>query len=126
MIVKIGLISIAAVFLAIPFRKEKGEFSLMIILAASVIIFFYAMARMKTVVAFMTQLMDHLPIDDTYLLPLLKMLGITYVADFAASVCREAGYSSVAAQVELFAKLSIIALSIPELAYLVEVLENFL
>ena len=50
----------------------------------------------------------------------------TYVADFAANFSRESGYSSLAGQMELFAKLSIIALSIPELMYLVDVLENFL
>ena len=48
------------------------------------------------------------------------------IADFAASICREAGYGSVGSQMELFAKLSIIALSIPELTYLIQVMEQFL
>jgi stage III sporulation protein AD len=52
------------------------------------------------------------------------MLGITYVADFSASVCREAGYGSVAGQIELFAKLSIVALSIPELWVLLRLIEQ--
>lgn len=126
MMIKIALIGIAAIFLVMPLKKEKGEFALLVILVSSMIIFIYAMAKMQTVMEFLTQLVDRLPIDSTYLLPLLKMLGIMYVADFAASVCRESGYSSVAGQMELFAKLSIIALSIPELTYLVNVLENFL
>ena len=108
MMVKIGLIGIAAIFLAAPLRKEKGEFS------------------MLTILAFLKELIDRLPIDEAYLTPLFKMLGITYVADFAANFSRESGYSSLAGQMELFAKLSIIALSIPELMYLVDVLENFL
>lgn len=123
---KIGLIGIVAIFLTMPLKKEKGEFALLVILVSSLIIFIYAMAKMQTVVDFLRQLVERLPIDSTYLMPLLKMLGVMYVADFASSVCREAGYSSVASQMELFAKLSIIALSIPELTYLVDVLENFL
>ena len=124
--VKIGLIGIAAIFLAAPLRKDKGEFSMLIVLVAGMLVFVYALARMQTVLTFLKELIDRLPIDEAYLTPLFKMLGITYVADFAANFSRESGYSSLAGQMELFAKLSIIALSIPELMYLVDVLENFL
>ena len=92
--IKIGMIGIAAVFLALLLKKEKGELALLVGIAASV------------------------------LKALLKMLGITYVADFSASVCREAGYGSVAGQIELFAKLSIVALSIPELWVLLRLIEQ--
>lgn len=126
MMVKIGLIGIAAIFLAAPLRKEKGEFSMLIVLVAGMLVFVYALARMQTILAFLKELIDRLPIDEAYLTPLFKMLGITYVVDFAANFSRESGYSSLAGQMELFAKLSIIALSIPELMYLVDVLENFL
>lgn len=126
MMVKIGLIGIAAIFLAAPLRKDKGEFSMLIVLVAGMLVFVYALARMQTVLTFLKELIDRLPIDEAYLTPLFKMLGITYVADFAANFSRESGYSSIAGQMELFAKLSIIALSIPELMYLVDVLENFL
>ena len=126
MMVKIGLIGIAAIFLAAPLRKDKGEFSMLIVLVAGMLVFVYALARMQTILTFLKELIDRLPIDEAYLTPLFKMLGITYVADFAANFSREAGYSSLAGQMELFAKLSIIALSIPELMYLVDVLENFL
>ena len=126
MMVKIGLIGIAAIFLAAPPRQEKGEFSMLIVLVAGLLVFVYALARMQTILTFLKELIDRLPIDEAYLTPLFKMLGITYVADFAANFSRESGYSSLAGQMELFAKLSIIALSIPELMYLVDVLENFL
>lgn len=126
MMVKIGLIGIAAIFLAVPLRKEKGEFSMLIVLVAGMLVFVYALARMQTILTFLKELIDRLPIDEAYLTPLFKMLGITYVADFATNFSRESGYSSLAGQMELFAKLSIIALSIPELMYLVDVLENFL
>ena len=126
MMVKIGLIGIAAIFLAAPLRKEKGEFSMLIVLVAGMLVFVYALARMQTILTFLKELIDRLPKDEAYLTPLFKMLGITYVADFAANFSRESGYSSLAGQMELFAKLSIIALSIPELMYLVDVLENFL
>lgn len=120
---KIGLIGITAVFLALLFKKEKGEFSFLIAVAASVIIFVYALGRFQAVADFLSGILEKLPIEKTYLLALLKMLGITYIADFSVSVCREAGYSSVGNQIEIFAKLSIIALGLPQLMYLVTTLE---
>ena len=49
-----------------------------------------------------------------------------YIAEFSSSICKESGYSAIAGQMELFAKLSIVALSIPELMYLMDVLEKYL
>jgi stage III sporulation protein AD len=123
---KVGLIGLAAVFLALPLKKEKSEISLLIVIAASVCIFFYALARVQVVVELLERMMERLPIDNTYLLALMKMLGIAYLADFVSSICREAGYGSIGTQMELFAKLSILALGVPELLYLVEVIEEFL
>ena len=119
--IKIGMIGIAAVFLALLLKKEKGELALLVGIAASVLIFGYTLSRISFILDF---LRDTLPVDPALLKALLKMLGITYVADFSASVCREAGYGSVAGQIELFAKLSIVALSIPELWVLLRLIEQ--
>ena len=126
MIVKIGLLGITAVFLALILQKEKSEFAMLLVLAAGMILFTYILLRMQTIVSFLSDMLDYLPVDNTYLLPLLKMLGIAYIAEFSSSICKESGYSAIAGQMELFAKLSIVALSIPELMYLMDVLEKYL
>ena len=54
-------------------------------------------------------------VDQTYITLILKMVGITYVAEFAMNICKDAGYAAVGNQIELFAKLSILVLSIPVL-----------
>ena len=122
--IKIGMIGIAAVFLALLLKKEKGELALLVGIAASVLIFGYTLSSISFILDFLRELMDTLPVDPALLKALLKMLGITYVADFSASVCREAGYGSVAGQIKLFAKLSIVALSIPELWVLLQLIEQ--
>lgn len=126
MIVKVGLLGITAVFLALILQKEKSEFAMLLVLAAGMTLFTYILLRMQTIVSFLSDMLDYLPVDNTYLLPLLKMLGIAYIAEFSSSICKESGYSAIAGQMELFAKLSIVALSIPELMYLMDVLEKYL
>lgn len=123
---KIGLIAVAAVFIALPLRKDKGEFTLLIGLVASIMIFLYALDKLQMIADFLSGLMDRLPIENSYLAALFKMLGIIYIADFTSNICREAGFGSIGNQIEIFAKLSIVALSIPVLVYLVDVVEGFL
>lgn len=113
-------------FLAMTVKKEKGEFAILIGLVAGIIIFVYALAQFSAISEFVNEIWAKLPLDTSFMIQLLKMLGITYVADFSAGICKDSGYQAVAGQIELFAKLSILALSIPGLAYLTDVLERFL
>lgn len=124
--IKIGLFGIAAAFLALVLKKERGELALLLGVAASCVIFGYALTKLAAIVTFLRELFDTLPIDSVFVTAILKMLGIAYAADFSASVCREAGFGAAAGQIELFAKLSIVALSVPELWYLLQMIGQML
>ena len=65
-------------------------------------------------------------INSVYLSTLIKMIGITYVAEFAAGICKDAGYGAVGTQIEIFGKLSVLAVSMPILLALIETLQVFL
>ena len=54
------------------------------------------------------------------------MVGITYVAEFASGICKDAGYGSLGNQIEIFGKLSILGISMPILLALFGTLETFL
>lgn len=94
-------------------------------IVAGIIIFYYVLTQISVVIRFITDMLDMVAIEETYYLQLLKMLGVAYVAEFASSICKDAGQQSVAGMIELFAKISIVTLSIPGLVFLVETLERF-
>ena len=106
-------------------RKERAEISMVIGMVAGIIIFYYVLTQISVVVRFLTELLDMVAIEETYYLQLLKMLGVAYVAEFASSICKDAGQHSIAGMIELFAKISIVALSIPGMVFLVETLGKF-
>ena len=106
-------------------RKERAEISMVIGILAGMMIFYYMLTQISIVVRFMTEMLDMVSIEANYYMQLLKMLGIAYMAEFASSICRAAGHQSIAGMVELFAKISIVALSIPGLVFLVETLGQF-
>lgn len=94
-------------------------------MVAGMIIFYYVITQISVVVSFVTDLLDMIQIEEVYYFQLLKMLGVAYVAEFASSICKDAGQQSIGGMIELFAKISIVALSIPGIVFLVETLEKF-
>ena len=58
-------------------------------------------------------LTDKIRMDSTYLVILVKLIGIAYICEFAASISKDAGYSAVASQIELLGKLTMLVVSLP-------------
>ena len=123
---KIAVIGIVASFLGIAIKKDRGEYAILIGIAAGGFIFGYAILQLSVIVNFMKELIEKLPIKSDYLGVILKMLGVTYVAEFASNICKDAGYQAIAGQIEMFAKLAIVALSVPGLQLFLQVLELYL
>ena len=96
------------------------------VFGAGILIFFYAFAKLEQLVESIGTLGEYVSVETEYLKLLLKMLGISYVSEFAASLCRDSGCGSVAGQIELFGKLSILLLSMPVVLSLLNTLGQLL
>lgn len=125
-IILISVIGIAGIVLAILVKEAKPEYSFYLTFAAGIAILFFSAGRLSDLLGSIREIQQYLPIENTYMDLLLKMVGITYVGQFSASICRDAGYASVAGQIELFARLSVLAISMPILTALLETIHEFL
>ena len=125
-VVTVGIIGIMTVLMAVQLKSLKGEYGLYLVLAAACVIFFYGTLRLKGILDGLQKIQDMIRINPVYLNTLLKMLGITYVGQFSAGICKDAGYSSIAGQIELFARLAVLAVSMPVLLALLETVHDFL
>lgn len=56
---------------------------------------------------------------------LLKVVGITWICEFVAGICRDSGFSAVASQVELFGKIAILFAGMPVFLALAETIAGF-
>ena len=124
-VMKIGMIGIAGVFLSILVKEIKPAFSLLISITLCIMIFFFLTEKLWYLVETFQSFGEYLTIQNSYLKSLMKILGITYLADFSSNICKDAGYHAVAGQIEIFGKLSILALSTPILAAILETIQNF-
>lgn len=89
-------------------------------------IFVYLVTKLEFVVDYVEQLETVLHLNGSYLKMLMKMIGITYVAQFASEICKDAGYGAVGTQIEMFGKVSILFVSMPIMMALLETIGEFL
>lgn len=125
-IVQIGILGIAGALLAIQLKQSKAEFSIYICVGVSLLIFFSIISHLETIIATMQEVSQMIQVETTYIGILLKMLGVTYVAEFSSGICKDAGYQTIAVQIEVFSKLTILVLSLPILVALLKTIQEFL
>lgn len=123
---QIGIIGVAGSLLALQFKSGKSEYGIYISIALSIIVFLGILGHLETLIETMRRIGDYINIDSVYIKILLKMLGITYVCEFASSICKDAGYQTIAGQIEIFGKLSVFVLSMPVLLALLDTVRGFL
>lgn len=125
-IVQIALLGVAGTLLAIQFKGGKTEYGIYICAGISLLIFFAALDRIGVVVARLEELTAYIDLAPVYIEMLLKMLGITFVAEFSSAFCRDAGYQTIAQQIEVFAKVAVLVLGFPVVFALLEMIGEFL
>ena len=123
--IKIGMIGLLGVLLAVEFKSSKQEYSIYIGFAVSLIIFFYIVDTLSILTEQIESLKHMLGENGKYFLILLKAAGITYICEFCAGACKDAGYGAVATQIEVFGKLSILMTGMPVLFSLLQTIQNF-
>ena len=114
--VKTAAVGIAAVLLALQFKQIKPEYGMYIGLAAGLLIFGMAVSHLGAVTEGIETIASLISVDSKYIAILLKVTGIAYIC----------GYSSVASQIELAGKLSILVMSLPVVTALLKTVNSFL
>lgn len=123
--VKIGALAVLGVLLGIQFKSGKQEYGIYIGVVICLLIFSCTAAYMGQVQQQMAMLWGHLSSGSRYFTILFKVVGITWLCEFVAGICRDSGFSAVAAQIELFGKIAILFAGMPVFLSLVETIAGF-
>ncbi|MDE6064242.1 MAG: stage III sporulation AC/AD family protein [Lachnospiraceae bacterium] len=125
-IIKIGLLGIIGVLFAGWFKGSKPEYTLYIGVGAAVLIFSYAVRFFYSLIARLLDLQAYMEGGEGYLGTLLKIVGITYICEFSAGICKDAGFAAVASQIEVLGKLAVMFAGLPVLFAVLEQIQSFL
>lgn len=122
---QIAVIGVVTVLIALQFRNPKSEYGIVISISGCLIIMGFILNKLGGILRSVKQIQSYIGMEEEYYYILIKIIGITYLAEFASDICKETGYLSVGSFIELAGKLSIMALSMPIILALLDTIRLF-
>ncbi|WHH59644.1 stage III sporulation protein AD [Petroclostridium sp. X23] len=121
----VGLGMVAAV-ISIILKSQRPEISLQIGIITGVIIFALVVVNLSTVLKLLEGIANKVDLDLIYVTTIIKVIGIAYIAQFGAEVCRDAGEGAIASKIEFAGKILIIVMAAPIILALLNLLVEIL
>ena len=119
-VIKISAFAILGVMAALTIKREKPGYGFLMGLALGFTVLGICIKRILRVSELFYELMEWLGTGSQQLGILVKVLGITYVCEFSAGICRDEGYGFLASQLETLGKLSVMLSGMTILTALME------
>lgn len=115
--------AVAAVFLK---ESRMPTAALLVSLAAGALILLLLLPSLRQLIAAFSALGQSVGADGDYLQLMLKIIGLAYIAEFCAQLCRDAGQGAAAFKIELAAKTGVLLLALPVLAAVISSVSSLL
>lgn len=123
-VIKIIGVGFVTLLITIILKQYRKEFAFMAVLIGGAIILYLSMDTLVGIINFVKSLNDHY--NSAFLSVLLKITGISILTEYAVSVCKDSGESSIASKIDLGGKIIVISMSIPVISTALESLTKLL
>ena len=125
-VIRIIGIGLLALIIIVILKQYKPEFAIYISMIAGVLILVLAIQKLTGIINLLQSLANKTYINQSFLSILLKITGIAFITEFAVSICSDAGEKAIASKIEIGSKVIIIAMSIPIITSLLELVIEIL
>jgi len=125
-ILKIIGIGFLTLIITIMLKEYKREYSIYSVIIGGAIIIFYSMDKISSIINFLQELSAKSEYNNAFISILLKITGISILTEYAVSICKDAGESSIANKVDFGGKIIVISMSIPIISTTLETLTKLL
>lgn len=112
-IIKIGVFGITGTMLAVFVKQSKPEYFHYIGVGLALYLFTIGFRYFHVMVQKIQEIKQLLGENGIYINTLLKVVGITYVSELSSALCKDAGLVTVATQIEMIGKISVLLAGIP-------------
>ncbi|HWR45203.1 stage III sporulation protein AD [Sporomusa sp.] len=119
-IIQIIGLGFVVTLLILIIKQQRPELAVQLGLTLSTIIFLMVLGKLNVVLDLFRDLSEKANISQMYLNTILKIIGIAYVTEFGAQVCRDAGEGAVAGKIEFAGKILIMVMAVPIIALVLE------
>ena len=125
-IIKIIGIALIALIIIIMLKQYRPEYAIFISILTGVLILLLVMDRLTGIINLIESIQSKFSINTQFIALLIKITGITFLSEFAVSICKDSGEAAIASKIELGSKIIIISMSIPIISSLLEIILKIL
>ncbi len=116
----VGLALIATILSAFVKESKIPGLAVVISVIVGAIIFIQVIPKISHIITVFEELASRASLNTFYLATIFKIIGISYIAEFGAQVCRDAGQGALATKLEFAAKIFVMMLAVPIIAAILE------
>ncbi len=113
-------VALVATFLALIVKEQKPNFAFLLIVFVGCAIFLFLVDQIYAIIHMIERIAINAKVNMIYIETILKIIGIAYIAEFAAQITKDAGQGAIASKIELGGKILILAMAIPILTVMIE------
>ena len=122
-IVGVGHITCVAVLLV---RQVKPDVAALIGLAGGIIIVFMIVDSVSSIFDGIRSVIEKTGVSSSLFSLVLKIVGVGYLTEFAGNICSDCGQSGLADKILLGGKVIILAMSMPIITNIIEIIVGLL
>ena len=119
-IIQIIGLGFVVTLLILIIKQQRPEIAVQLSLALATIIFLMVLSKINVVLNLFRDMAAKANISSMYHNTILKIIGIAYVTEFGAQVCRDAGEGAVAGKIEFAGKVLVMVMAIPIIALVLD------
>ena len=119
-IIQIVGLGFVVTLLSLIIKSQKPELAVQLSLTLAIVIFLFVLTKISVVLTLFQDLADKANVSPLYFNTILKVIGIAYVTEFGAQICRDAGEGAVAGKIEFAGKVLIVVMAVPVLALVLD------
>lgn len=112
-IIKIIGIGFITLIITIILKEYRKEYAIYAVIICGAIILMYSLNTVTSIVNFLEQISKNRSFNTDFISCLLKITGISILTEYAVSICKDSGESSIASKIDFGGKILIISMSIP-------------
>lgn len=124
--IKVVGIVLTALIINIVLKSYSKEFTFLINIVCTIIIFTLISKDLKGIVDRLTSISNEISVLLPYIKIMLKILGISMIAQLLSDLCRDNGENTLANQTELSAKIIILVTALPLFTTIMDIMIGML
>ena len=116
----LAVMTVIAALMAVYFKSIKSEYGLFISLVVCIVAMFFGISKLSYFMEAIEIIRQYIGLDNEYITIILKIIGISYEAEFTSDVCKDCGYGAMSNQIQTVGKLTVLGMSMPIVLALLE------